>query len=316
LARTGARFDKPNIVLDRVRWKDEQSFRILSYYFSVRWNIAAVGERIRYVFGDFAIPQDIDEYPEIWAPGLPPQYSIVERRHGGNKYHLLYGEGVMLSTKSLDGLIGHMTWHINHQSLRITGDFFLIHAGAVQTTAGDGILLPAQSGGGKTTLVAALLRHGGFRYLSDEAGAIDPVSRMLYPYPRALTVKSGHATSFPELYGNENGGKWVEGVKWIHPSDIRPGCMGSPCSIRLIVAPQYVANAPTEVTPLTPAQTAVELLTKGINLVRYRARAMPLVADIARQVPGYRLVSGNLDEAVATVVQLASNPERIPATSA
>jgi hypothetical protein len=303
LARTKAGFIKTNIDLDRVRWKDEQSFRMLSYYFSVRWNVGPVGDRIRYVFGQFAVPMDLEEFPEIWAPGLPPQYSMVERRIGGNRYHLLYGEGVMLSTRSLDGLISHMIWHVNHQSLRTTGDFFLIHAGAVQTQSGEGILLPAQSGGGKTTLVAALLREG-FLYLSDEAGAIDPISRTLYPYPRALTVKGGHATAFPELYGTENGAKWVEGVRWVQPRDIRPGCMGSPCSIRLIVAPQYAAGVPTELTPLTPAQTAMELLTKAINLVRYRARAMPLVADIARQVPGYRLVSGDLDEAVATIVQL------------
>jgi hypothetical protein len=294
---------RPPIALDRIRWKGEQSFRMLAYYFSIRWNVDAAGDRIRYVLRDFAVPHDNEEYPEIWAPGLPPQYSIVERRSKGPRFHLFYGNEVMLSTSRLESLLSHMIWHVNHLSLRTTGDFFLVHAGAVSTPSGEGILLPARSGGGKTTLVAALLREG-FLYLSDEAGAIDPISRKLYPYHRALTLKKGHATDFPELYGHGNGFDWIEGVKWVHPEDIYPGGIGTPCPIRLLVAPEYVPGAPTELTPLTPAQGAMELLTKAINLVRYRSRALPLVADIAREAPSFRLISGDLGEAVRAIVEL------------
>jgi hypothetical protein len=312
LGRPRRAVKKPSIALDRIRWKGEQSFRMLAYYFSVRWNVEEAGDRVLYVLRDFAVPQDNEEYPEIWAPGLPTQYSIVERRSKGPRYHLLYGNEIMISTSQLEGLVSHMIWHVNHLTLRTTGDFFLVHAGAVATPSGEGILLPARSGGGKTTLVAALLREG-FLYLSDEAGAIDPVSGNLYPYHRALTLKAGHASEFPELYGPENGFKWTEGTKWLHPADIRPGCVGSPCPIRLLVALEYTPGAPTELTPLTPAQAAMELLTKAINLVRYRARAMPLVTRIAQQVPSYRLVSSDLNQAVQTVVELAGNLKRIPA---
>jgi hypothetical protein len=304
LAPTGTRLKRPSINLNRVRWKGEQSFRALAYYFTIRWNVAAAGERLLYVLRDFAVPQDDEEYPDIYAPGIPPQYSIVRRPSPAGRYHLLYGSDFMLSSNDLQSLVSHMIWHVNHLTLRSTGDFFLIHAGAVQAPTGEGILLPAATGHGKTTLVAALVRKG-FQYLSDEAGAIDPVSGNLYPYQRALTLKRGHATDFPELYGIQNGGGWSEAIKWVHPEDIRPGCVGSPCSLQLIVAPRYLAGAPTEVTPLTPAQTTMELLTKAINLVRYRTRAVPLAAEIGLQVPGFRLVSGNLDEAVSVILELA-----------
>src|SRR6266511_1395653 len=68
------------IALDRIQWKGEQSFRMLSYYCSIRWNVDAAGAYVRRWLGDFTVPDDPEELGEIWAPGLPPLYSIVRRR--------------------------------------------------------------------------------------------------------------------------------------------------------------------------------------------------------------------------------------------
>lgn len=287
---------------------------MLSYYFSVRWNVEGAGDRIRYALGDFAVPPDPAERPDVFASGLPPQYSIVARRRSEeHPYHLLYGEDIMMSSDTLGTLVTNMFWHINAQTLRQSSDFLLIHAGSVSTPAGEGVLLPAQSGGGKTTLVTGLVL-AGFLYFSDEGGAVDPVSRMLYPYPRALTLKAGHSQVFPDLCERVNGFDWSEGSRWIHPTDIRPGSVGSrPCPIRFVIAPEYRAGAATELTPLTPAQGAMALLTNSLNLPRYRSRALPLVADVARRARCYRMVSGDLDEAVQAIIDLTSRRRRAAA---
>jgi hypothetical protein len=148
-------------------------------------------------------------------------------------------------------------------------------------------------------------------YLSDEGGAVDPISHKLYPYPRALQLKPGHADVFPDLYGESNGSDWVEGSKFIHPSDIRPGAVGSPCPIRFVIAHEYRRDTPTELTPLTPAQGVMELLTNSLNLPRYRSRALPLVAQVARRARCYRLASGNLDEAVRTIIALTRRGKKL-----
>ena len=298
------------MALNRIQWKGEESFRILSYYFTVRWNDQAAGERILYTLSDFGVPPDPAEHPEIWAPGVPPQYSIVRRRTGPYYYALLYGDAVMAKGKNAGEVLARLFWHVNTLTLRLSSDFLLIHAGSVSTQAGEGILLPARSGGGKTTLVTALVR-AGFQYLSDEGGAVDPFSQTLYPYPRALTLKQGHKQVFPELCGR-NGSDWYEGVRWIHPREIRPDAVGGPCPIRFVIAPEYRPGAQTELTPISPAQAAVELLTHAINLTRYRSRAIPLVAEVARRAQRYRLVSGNLDEAVQAIVELTGRRRRVP----
>jgi hypothetical protein len=314
LAGLRVRDSRPRLDLHRYRWKGEQSFRMLSYYFSIRWTVDAAGKRILYTLGDFAVPTDRDEYPEITAPGVPPLYSIVRGQSGDRRYHLLYGESVMFSSDRLGWLLSQMFWHINTQTIRHSGEFLLIHAGAVATPAGEGILLPARSGGGKTTLVTGLIR-AGFQYMSDEGAAVDPVSRMLYPYHRALSFKAGHSRVFPDLYElvDGNGRDWLGGQRWINPADIRPGAVGAPCPIRFVVAHEYRSGARTELTPITPAQGAMELLTNTLNLPRYRARALPLVADVVRGARSYRLVTGDLGEAVSLITEISCRPRKTPA---
>ena len=63
-----------------------------------------------------------------------------------------------------------------------------VHAGVVGY--GDrALLLPASSGGGKTTLVAALLERGA-RYVTDEIALFDEHGRV-HPYPRPLMMRDG-----------------------------------------------------------------------------------------------------------------------------
>jgi hypothetical protein len=307
--------------LDRVRWKGQECFRLLSYYFLIRWNVEEAGERVRQALTDFAVPPDPAE-TEIGdgrrrTPGLPLRYSILKSRSTAYRYNLFFGgdqrggDELWISDR-LEDLLSKLFWHINQFAIRQTGDFVLIHAGAVSTPAGEGMLLPARSGRGKTTLTTALVL-AGFQYLTDDAAPVDPVSGTLYPYPKPVTLKTGSGSVFPDLYSRTRTASvnW----RWMRPAQIRPGAVGGPCRIRFVVAHEYRPGAPTEITRVTPAEGAMDLLNNNLNFPRYRARALPLVADIARESRSYRMVSGNLDEAVRAITEL-TNGRRSKATQA
>lgn len=294
--------------LDRVRWKGRQAFRVLSYYFLIRWNVEKVEDLVRNSLGDFAVEPDLAE-TEIGdglrrSAGLPIQYSILKSRSTAHPYSLFFGGGEhggdeLMASNLLADVLGKLFWHVNQFAIRQTGDFVLIHAGAVSTPAGEGMLLPAHSGGGKTTLTTALVRSG-FQYLSDDAAPVDPISRTLYPYPKPISLKDRHDPVFPDLHPSGKRTDWVSAL-WIRPGQIRPGAVGEPCRIRFVVGYQYRPGAPTEISPVTPAEGAMDLLNNSLNFPRYRARLLPLVADIAREARSYRLVSGDLDEAVRAI---------------
>ncbi len=290
--------------LAHIRWTGEATYRVLSYYFSLRWN-HPVGDYIHDLLDVFCVPPDPAETRTPPTPGLPSSYSVLDLGAGQqDRYALLYGGAPLIRSADVSDVIHHFMWHVNSEAVRHTGDFLLIHAGAISTPDGAGILLPAGTGSGKTTLVAALLR-AGFDYLSDEAGAIDPVSRKLYPYPKALTLKRGSFDLFAELRPASNVARFAENQWHVRPRDIGSGGIGGPCDISIVVSISYREGAATEMTEMSAAAAVHELARSAMNLSFYRARALLLLAEVARRATNYRLVSGDLDGAVAAITKAA-----------
>lgn len=73
----------------------------------------------------------------------------------------------------------------------------LFHAASL-SYQGQGIILAADSGCGKTTLALALVRQG-FQFLSDEVAALAFPTGELAPYPRCLWVRAGTYQLFQQL---------------------------------------------------------------------------------------------------------------------
>jgi hypothetical protein len=204
-------------------------------------------------------------------------------------------------------VLEHLFWHINSETFRSTGAFLLVHAGSVASPDGVGVLLPGVSGAGKSTLTAALVK-AGFNYLSDEAAAIEPVTRRIYPYPKAISLKKddrGGLGLLAELRARRNGAEYLKRQWYLPPQEIPGGAVGGPCRAGLIVLTRYEAGAETEVSRITPAEGAFELAQHALNISMWEDRALPLLADVARRAQSYRLVSGHLGEAVRAIAELA-----------
>lgn len=294
--------------LEQIRWKGESAFRVLTYYFTVRWNRKRLGDYVERVLGHFAVPPDPREARNPPTPGLPATYSLVDLGTSANRrFRLLYGDQEMMGGDGPGESLEHLFWHINSETFRATGAFLLVHAGSVASPDGLGVILPGVSGAGKSTLTAALVR-AGFDYLSDEAAAIDPVSRRIYPYPKAISLKKdtrGGLGLLAELRARRNGAEYIKRQWYLPPEEIRSRAVGGPCRVGLIVLTRYQEGSDTEVTPITPAEGAFELAQNALNLSMWEGRAIPLLADVARGARTYRLVSGDLQDAVRTISKLA-----------
>jgi hypothetical protein len=107
----------------------------------------------------------------------------------------------------------------------------LFHAGAV-SAQGQGILLVGDSGQGKTTLVLALLRRG-FRFLSDDVGAIARATGQLVPFPRSLLLRPGTLarTGFTLVQDPP----WLGEKQFVDVAEIMPNALGEPVPLRHIV---------------------------------------------------------------------------------
>jgi hypothetical protein len=289
-------------------WLGSQTYRALSYYFTIRWNWADQVSLLRRILSPFEVPLDPNEERSPPIPGMPPIYSLLDLGEGSqSRYRLRFSGGDLIrSDKRSDPLL-HLLWHINAEAFRRTGDFLLIHAGAVVApSTRAAILLPGGTGSGKTTLVAALISEG-FDYLSDEAAAIDPVSHLVYPFPRALAFKQGSwdvvassSTRFP--VAREDGS--IGDQRHVLAEEVRPSSLAGPSPLRTIVSVKYEAGCSTEITPLTRAAAAVRLAEGALNLRIYRERGIKLIGRVVRNADCYQMTGGDLSEAVDAISNL------------
>jgi energy-coupling factor transporter ATP-binding protein EcfA2 len=240
---------------------------------------------------------------------MPPAYSLLDLgEESDDRYRLRFSGGDLIRSSRAEDALLHLLWHINAEAFRRTGDFLLIHAGAVVAPeTGDAILLPGGTGSGKTTLVAALISEG-FDYLSDEAAAIDPVSNLVYPFPRALAFKQGSWEVVASIWkGVEtiqlDGG--IGNQRHVLPEDLRAACRAQPSPVRTIVSVKYESSSPTEIVRVSRAAAAVKLAEGALNLRTYRERGIELIGRVVRDAECYQLRSGDLREAVGAVSKVA-----------
>lgn len=170
----------------------------------------------------------------------------------------------------------------------VTGaTMFAAHAGVV----GRGPIvtaLAADSGGGKTTLVAALLQTG-WAYGSDEALCLED-DQTVTPYPKLLGLSR---------WSRENLGLAdPPGFEGMDEAPVQPAALGGSelaAGGRLtdLVLPELVAGASPELVPITPGEVMKTLIVNSFNHYRNPEATYRLTAKVASEVRGWRLRVGD-----------------------
>jgi hypothetical protein len=176
-------------------------------------------------------------------------------------------------------------------------DHLVLHSAGV-TSNGIGVLLPAASRSGKSTLAAALVR-AGFDYLSDEAVGVGRSSVRLKPYPKPISLRPGSWGLFPGLIehtSSESSGR--ESPALVPASSIRPDAVGGACQPSVIVLPSYAPDAQANLEALHRAEALMELTTHTVRFDEQPREALDLLADVVRRCECYRLTYSSLEEAV------------------
>jgi hypothetical protein len=192
----------------------------------------------------------------------------------------------------LPSIMEFALWRVNAGVQEIVRDHLLLHAGAVQRDDGV-VLLPARMDAGKSSTVIALL-EAGFSYLSDEFGAIDPISGAAYPVPKTIHVDEETLDLFPGLADRLSDRSGMNGrlqQRFVRPADLGAD-VGAPGDIRSIVFLSPAFDGPPRLAPVTSAQAVEEMASTSFNLFRYEDRGVILLSRIAKGAPAFRLEGG------------------------
>jgi hypothetical protein len=143
---------------------------------------------------------------------------------------------------------------------------YAVHAGAV-AYRGRALILAGRSNYGKTTLTLGLLQRGA-QVLSDEFAMIEPRTECVLPYRRSLHVRPPTPSLVSELRflemlpRNDLGGGNVWTLSPAQLQHVFPDCLGAAAPLRyvLILNGEACPGRQATITPLPPAQAAIELL--------------------------------------------------------
>jgi len=184
-------------------------------------------------------------------------------------------------------------WHLNQTLVaQATTTMTGLHAAAA---AHDGrlIVLPAESGSGKSTTVAGLVR-AGWQYITDEACLIDPQTLVVQPYPKPIGLERGSWRLFPEVTRFlEPHGTWLVPATSLGTAGVGEGSVPA-----AVVTPRYEPGGTTRLHRLSPGELVMELAQSTFSFNEDGGRHLRVLARLARTVPGYVLTIADLDEAV------------------
>jgi len=191
-----------------------------------------------------------------------------------------------------------MNWCVSNRA----HGYLIIHAAVIEKN-GRAIILPAPPGSGKSTLCAALVCRG-WRLLSDELALVRHDEGMLVPLPRPVSLKNRSIDVIRAFAPDAVFGAIVDGTMkgtvglMRAPADSirRAGEVATP---HAIVFPQWEADAPAMLEPISRGQMFMRVADNSFNYTLIGARGFETLAALAERSAGYTFRYSKLEQAMA-----------------
>lgn len=225
---------------------------------------------------------------------------VVHVTQGERRFVLEVDGQEAWSGSELAALVQECVMRLNQMAVAASTQLTL-HAGGVQAR-GVGVVFPAKSESGKSTLTAGLVR-AGFPYLSDEAVPIAWETHLARPYPKPISLDPGAFSLFPEWAPDFGDGHdaMVDAQWHVAAGSLRPGAVGQPCEVGYIVFPEYRPDGGTHLEPVSKGTALLEMCKNTFRFNQQGRKALDHLADVVRRAECFRLTMDNLDDAVRSV---------------
>lgn len=271
-----------------------RSYRAMSYDFRVRTNVPRLG---------FLLDRLLSPFRAALADGSPT-YSLVHTPGSPLPFSLYLDDKLLHQVEAAATMLDFVLADMTVQAVERMEAHVALHAAAAAWDR-RGIIFPGPPDAGKTTLVAGLTRVG-FAYLSDEAALIDPVTRLLHPFPRALAMDENSVDAIPGLRSKlpPDHDQFMRFRYHLAPDDLRPGAVGRPCRVHYVIAPKYESGSDTILTRMSRAEALMVLAENSFNFTRFGALAVDSLREALEGVKCYRLRIGGLDAAIRKVLDV------------
>jgi len=204
------------------------------------------------------------------AQSLPPRATAhrfaIERTE--DEFVLSFDDRPVSRSQNAEDAYSELEWTITNAALDQLGQYLQLHAGGIVIDNGA-MLIVAEHGIGKTSLVTAMMLAGG-RPLSDDIILIDPGSQQLRPFPRAFKMSTFHTQALPELAAHFELVDFskVDCIR-VNPESTFGGSFARGASCELIVFLQDRRRDAPQLAPIGQADAFARLLQSTLNFKRH-----------------------------------------------
>lgn len=273
------------------------TFDLLGYHAQLTASRGAAYAAVRAVMRGFP-PSDDD----VTAAA---RYTLIAT--DDEKWQVTVNDEVVHTGDNLTVALGTLEWHMVTAALGQRSDVFHVHGASLCTpTRRAGVMLVGGSGNGKTTLTLGLMLRG-FSSFGDDVALLDPKTLELQPFRRAFHVSEDTwqlvtAIAGPLPRENDPAGyfsppqwaEWPVPVRWILFLELRRG-------------------QKPELVRLSAGDAATSILGQTLSLAGAPRVALSTTARLTERAECYRLISGDLEESIATIQRLvAADPAAPP----
>lgn len=184
---------------------------------------------------------------------LQCRYKVVRR----SEYYELYkNRGFMGSFEGALELYGALEEDIENGLIKDCREWVAFHAGCVGAK-GAACLIAGKSEAGKTSTTFILVETGK-AFLCEEIAPVDPESRLVHPFPLALSMSRRFAREYRSLFTVKKGRLEDMGRKLSRYVPHRAAKL--PLPLRMIVLPSYDPSFSPDIIPLSPGEALPEIL--------------------------------------------------------
>lgn len=219
----------------------------------------------------------------------------------------------MMSGGLLADALDAFMMFVNQRVVSAREDVLSIHAAGV-VVDGVGVVMPAPSGGGKTTLCARLVQRGA-AYLSDESVGLTGDGTML-GYPKPFGFKRGTLESFDDVdLGDVSLGAGPQSVWQVPPARLGAHTAAT-ATASLVVLPRFAAQAAVRMDRVTRPVAAQELISQAQNLRSFgTAAALAVVGAVVAGCTAWAVDFGDGRNAATAVLDVIGAHEVGPSRS-
>jgi hypothetical protein len=187
------------------------------------------------------------------------------------------------------------------------------HGCALSTGSDEGIIFPAASLSGKTTLSLGLMQRG-FKPISDDLLVIDSINFEIISFPKPITIREDTIRVIEGLEDRMYSNIYMRYIMadnrrkvWLaHIEDLYPHNWKERSIIKYIIFPKYSPDENTKIEKVSKANAFLNLLNHGNNSGLNLKEYAETVGQLVREIDSYYLDFCSIDDACRAIM------ERIP----